>query len=213
MDNKPKILDCAAENPLWIVFLGACPALAATTGVLPALAMGIAVLLVMLISGIILSALHKLIPQQAKIPAGILVVAFIAAAVQMLMSAFLPKISQTISLYIAVLAVDLLIYAGAADYAELTIGENVTNSLIWGVRFLVVLLATGLIREVFGSAAFAGLSIPFMKDFAIAVLNKAPGGFFILAIVCAIFSSFRPLKCEKASAGFACEAAGKSENA
>lgn len=214
MDNKPKLLDSAVENPLWIVFLGACPALASTTGLLPALAMGIAVIVIMLVSGLILSALRNVIPQSAKIPAGLLVTAFITGAVQMLMSAFLPKAAQNISLYIAVLAVDLLICGSAVDYsANNKAASAAWDSLIWGLRFLVVLIVTALIREVFGSAQIAGLAIPFMEDFTVPVLTKAPGGFFVLAVVCAIFSSCRPLNRENASGHFASDAAGKSENA
>ena len=72
---------------------------------------------------------------------------------------------------------------------------------------------TALIREVFGSAQIAGLAIPFMEDFTVPVLTKAPGGFFVLAVVCAIFSSCRPLNRENAAGHFAADAAGKSENA
>ena len=127
-----------AGNPLLILFLGACTAMGATTTVLGAVAMGVAALLVMVLSALVLTALKKVIPQCARVPACVIIVAGFVSIVQMLMNAFLPEIYQMLGIYVAVAAVDLLIF-GSAD--EASVAGAVKN----GLRLLVVLAIMGVI--------------------------------------------------------------------
>ena len=84
--------NAAAENPLMLLFLGACPAMGATATVLGAAGMGVAVLVVMLLSGIVMAALKKVIPATGRIPAYVLIIAGFVSIVQMMMNAFLPDV-------------------------------------------------------------------------------------------------------------------------
>ena len=86
--NSPKLLEAIGANPVLVLFLGACPALALTTDVRSALAIGLAVLAVMLLSSLVIAALAKLIPQGARLAAGVLVTAAFASAADMLMNAY-----------------------------------------------------------------------------------------------------------------------------
>ena len=99
-----------AGNALLILLLGACPAMGATTTVLGAAGIGIAVLAVMLLSCILLTVLKKAIPECARVPAAVLVIAGFASLVQMVMNAFLPEMYQLMGVYAAVVAVDLLVF-------------------------------------------------------------------------------------------------------
>lgn len=184
-----------AGNPLLILFLGACTAMGATTTVLGAVAMGVAALLVMVLSALVLTALKKVIPQCARVPACVIIVAGFVSIVQMLMNAFLPEIYQMLGIYVAVAAVDLLIF-GSAD--EASVAGAVKN----GLRLLVVLAIMGVIREVFGQASFAGMDIPFLADYTIPVLKMAPGGFVVYSFVAAVIS-----KVHKAPAAEVCSPA------
>ena len=80
-----------AKNPLLILFLGACPAMAATATVKGALGMGIAVLVVMVLTNLVIGALRKNIPAQFMIPVCVIVSTGFVSIVQMLMNAFLPN--------------------------------------------------------------------------------------------------------------------------
>ena len=194
------------KDPSWILFLGACPALAASAGVRTALGMGAAVIVLMILSALVLSALRKCIPACAKIPAAVLVVAFLAAAVQLLLGAFLPKVAQALPVYAAVLAVDLLVFAAGENALENKVGKSVCYASRWGIYFLVVVAVTAVIREVFGAGEFFGMEIPFLCDHTVDVLAKAPGAFFVLAIVAAIAKNVKAPGLEE---GFAFKAAGK----
>jgi len=202
MENN--VVKAVKNDPSWILFLGACPALAASAGVKTALGMGIAVLVLMVLSTLVLSALRKCIPACAKIPATALVAAFLAAAVQMLMGAFLPKVAQTVPAYIAVLAVDLLVFAAGDNAADSKLGSALGYSVKCAVCFIVVVVITAVIREALGAGEFFGMEIPFLAEYNIPVLAKAPGAFFVLAIVAAIAKN---VKAPEQKNGFAAKAA------
>jgi len=198
--SEKKLCCVIAENPLLILFLGACTAMGATTTLLGAVAMGVAALIVMVLSALVITALKKVIPACARIPAVVIIVTGFVSIVQMLMNAFLPEIYQMLGIYVAVAAVDLLIF-GTAD--ESCVVRAVKN----GLRFLVILVIMGLIREVLGSGSVAGFDIPFLADYTIPVMTKAPGGFVVYSILAAVVSKLhKNPKLEGNSA--ACAAAG-----
>lgn len=85
-DNKFRA--AIAKNPVLALFLGACPAMALTTGLIPALGIGCAALLVLVLSAAVMSLLGKAIPEKARVPACILVVAGFVSIVQLFMNAF-----------------------------------------------------------------------------------------------------------------------------
>ena len=198
--SEKKLCCVIAENPLLILFLGACTAMGATTTLLGAVAMGVAALIVMVLSVLVINALKKAIPECARIPAVVIIVTGFVSIVQMLMNAFLPEIYQMLGIYVAVAAVDLLIF-GTAD--ESCVVRAVKN----GLRFLVILVIMGLVREVLGSGSVAGFDIAFLADYTIPVMTKAPGGFVVYSILAAVISKLhKNPKLEGNSA--ACAAAG-----
>lgn len=198
--SEKKLCCVIAENPLLILFLGACTAMGATTTLLGAVAMGVAALIVMVLSALVITALKKVIPECARIPAVVIIVTGFVSIVQMLMNAFLPEIYQMLGIYVAVAAVDLLIF-GTAD--ESCVVRAVKN----GLRFLVILVIMGLVREVLGSGSVAGFDIAVLADYTIPVMTKAPGGFVVYSILAAVISKLhKNPKLEGNSA--ACAAAG-----
>ena len=198
--SEKKLCCVIAENPLLILFLGACTAMGATTTLLGAVAMGVAALIVMVLSALVITALKKVIPECARIPAVVIIVTGFVSIVQMLMNAFLPEIYQMLGIYVAVAAVDLLIF-GTAD--ESCVVRAVKN----GLRFLVILVIMGLVREVLGSGSVAGFDIAFLADYTIPVMTNAPGGFVVYSILAAVISKLhKNPKLEGNSA--ACAAAG-----
>ena len=184
--NSPKLLEAIGANPVLVLFLGACPALALTADLRSALAIGLAVLAVMLLSSLVIGALSKLIPQGARLAAGILVTAAFASAADMLMNAYLPGTYKMMSLYLAVTAVDLLAFGSAENAAKEGLGKALANALLTGIYFTVVILVVAAVRELFGAGSFAGTEIAFLKDHAVPLLSQASGGFMILAFAAAV---------------------------
>ena len=77
------------ENPVLVLVLGTCPTLATTTNLVGAFGMGIAALVVLLCSNVLISLLRKVIPDTVRIPCYIVIIAGFVTAVQMLLQAYL----------------------------------------------------------------------------------------------------------------------------
>lgn len=209
--NSPKLLEAIGANPVLVLFLGACPALALTADVRSALAIGLAVLAVMLLSSLVIGALRKLIPQSARLAAGVLVTAAFASAADMLMNAYLPGTYKMMSLYLAVVAVDLLAFGSAENAAKAGLGKGLANALLTGLYFTVVVLVVAAVRELFGAGSFAGNEIAFLKDHAVPLLSQASGGFMILAFAAAVVNKLCRGCCLCQGKGIAFAAAGLDE--
>ena len=82
------------ENPVFILILGTCPTLATTTNVVGAFGMGIAALVVLLCSNVLISMLRKVIPDTVRIPCYITIIAGFVTIVQMIVHAFFPDLYE-----------------------------------------------------------------------------------------------------------------------
>ena len=208
--KSPKLLEAIGANPVLVLLLGACPAMALTTDVRAALAIGLAVLVVMVLSSIVIAALTKLIPQGARLAACVLVTTALVSAVEMLMNAYLPNVYSMMGIYLAVCAVNLLVFGAAENAAEAGFGKALVNALVTGLVFTAVILVVAAIRELFGYGSFAGNEIAFLKTHAVVTLTQPTGGFLVFAFVAAVVNKLFP-GCCCAARGTAFAAAGLTD--
>ncbi len=200
------------ENPVFVLILGTCPALATTTGVIGAFGMGIAALAVLLCSNILISLLRKIIPDSVRIPCYIVVIAGFVTMVQMLVEAYFPALYEMLGVYLPLITVNCIILGRAEIFASKNpVGKAALDGIGMGVGFTLALVAMATIREVFGAASFAGIAIPFLEAYKIEVLVKAPGGMmvygFLIALVIAVTRGKAPLK-----KSFSCAACPNAES-
>ena len=175
------------ENPVLVLILGTCPTLATTTTVSGAFGMGIAALIVLLCSNIFISLLRKIIPETMRIPCYIVIIAGFVTIVKMSVQAFLPGLYETLGVYLDLITVNCIILGRAEMFANKnTVVASALDGIGMGVGFTVALTAMATIREVFGAASFAGISIPFMENFKIEFLTKAPGGLLVYGLLIAL---------------------------
>ena len=205
---KNDVRAAIAENPVLVLFLGACPAMAASTSVISALGMGAAVLIVMLLSNMLIYALRNAIPKSARLSANILIITAVVSAVQMLMNALLPNVYQMLGVYLAVVAVDLMVYGSAEDAVERSFGKSIVNSLLTGLGFAAAMFVMSAVREILGGGSFAGHGIAFFKTYNIPALLQPHGGFVVFAILLAAIQALGGGK--TSGKGTACAAAGLS---
>ena len=187
MSEKNCVKKAITKNPLMVLFLGACPAMAATATVMGGFGMGLAVLAVMVLSNLVLSLLKKVMPAQAMIPVCVIVSAGFVSAAQMLMNAFMPEVYEMIGLYVAVVAVNLVVFSEAEAAADSSVGTAVLQAVITGLSFTAILVM-GAIRELLGSASIAGKEVAFLANYRIPLLATAPGGYLVASIVAALLS-------------------------
>ena len=186
---KKNLLYC---NPVTLLFLGAAPALAASTDVRAALGMSAAVLCVLLCSALVLGLLRKLIPTEAKFGAALLVVAGFASMAQLLLQAFLPSAWAMLGFYAAILGVDLMLFGSAENALDEGRGKGLASALVSGLCFAVFVLILAAIRELFGAASFAGNPVEALKDYKIGMLTQASGGLCVFAILLAVVNRIFP---------------------
>jgi len=179
-------------NPVTLLFLGAAPALAASTDVRAALGMSAAVLCVLLCSALVLGLIRKLIPAEAKFGAALLVVAGFASMAQLLLQAFLPSAWAMLGFYAAILGVDLMLFGNAENALDEGLGKGLLSALVSGLCFAVFVLILAAIRELFGAASFAGKSVEALKDYKIGTLTQASGGLCVFAILLAVVNRIFP---------------------
>ena len=175
------------ENPVFILILGTCPTLATTTNVVGAFGMGIAALVVLLCSNVLISMLRKVIPDAVRIPCYITIIAGFVTVVQMVVQAYFPALYEMLGVYLALIVVNCIILGRAEMFASKnTVARSALDGIGMGLGFTLALCAMATVREVFGAASFAGIPIPFMETYKIAFLVKAPGGMLVYGLLIAL---------------------------
>lgn len=178
------------ENPVFVLVLGTCPTLATTTNVFGAFGMGIATLMVLICSNVLISLLRNVIPDNVRIPCYIVIIAGFVTVVQMLVQAFVPTLYEMLGVYLALIVVNCIILGRAEMFASKnSVGRSALDGIGMGLGFTLSLTAMATVREVLGAASFAGIKIPFLNDYKIEFFVKAPGGMVVFGLMIALVSA------------------------
>ena len=176
------------ENPVFVLMLGMCPTLAVTTSAMNGLGMGLSSLVVLAISNLVISMLRKIIPDEVRLPAFIVVVASFVTVVELLMEAYMQSLYSALGIYIPLIVVNCIILGRAEAYASKNPPLlSLFDGIGMGLGFTIGLTIIGTIREVLGNGTFFGLTIPGYEPMAFFV--RAPGAFLVLAILVAIMNA------------------------
>lgn len=183
MSNKIYML---RKTPSPLLVLAAGFVMASSSNVQAALGMGVAVVLTLLLSSIVISAIRKIIPNMAKLPAYVLIITGFVTLIDMLMQAHFPEIVDMLGVHLACLAVSAVAFRDAEEVAGCH-GEfeSITVSLVTGGFLTAIMVICAIIREFFGSASIFGINVAFMNDYKISALAGAFGGYLVLAIILA----------------------------
>lgn len=196
------------ENPVLVLILGTCPTLATTTNVFGAFGMGIATFMVLICSNILISLLRRVIPENVRIPCYIVIIAGFVSVVQMLVHAFFPTLHEMLGVYLALIVVNCIILGRAEMFASKnTVLKSALDGAGMGIGFTLALCAMAAVREVLGAASFAGIEIPFLADYKIEFLVKAPGGMVVYGLLIALVGAVTLGRAPKKKS-FSCAACG-----
>ena len=192
--KKTKTSYLLRGTPSILLVLGAGFVMASSADIRAALGMGAAVLISMLLSSIVVSALHKIIPAYAKLPAYLMIITGFVSLISMVMQAYFMEVVNMLGVHLATLAVSAVIYRDCEEVADHS-GEatSIKTALVTGLFFTVVMVACALIREVIGNATIWGQPIEFLQDYKISTIAGAFGGYLVLAIVMAVINKLTGL--------------------
>ena len=196
-----------AENPLLVSILGTCPALATTKTLESAIGMGILFTIVLICSSVLVSLLRKLISEEIRTPAYIVIIATFVTMVKMFANAFLPELYSTLGVFISLIVVNCIVLGRAEAYAS---KNNVFDSLIdalgMGLGYTVALLMMAFFRELLGTGAFTfGRIFTFIpkvklqiipKDYRISLFQTPAGAFIVFAVILGVMAFIKNRKDE-----------------
>ena len=177
------------ENPTLILMLGMCPTLAVSTRAINGIGMGLSTLAVLILSNLVVSLLRKIIPNQVRLPAYIVIVASLVTLTELLMQAYLPSLYESLGLYIPLIVVNCIILGRAEAYASKhPAGLSVMDGVGMGLGFTLALTLISVVRELLGNGTVFGVKA--MPSFfePIGIFVQPPGAFLVLAAIIAIMN-------------------------
>lgn len=166
-------------NPTFKQILGTCPTLAVTVTVMNGIAMAVATTFVLVFSSLFISLVRKLIPNQVRIAAYIVIIASFVTITDLVMKAQFPALSKSLGPFIPLIVVNCIILGRAEAFASKnTPFRSVLDALGNGAGFLLALIVMSGIREILGSRTFLGFQI-LPNQFEPLIVMILPAGAFL----------------------------------
>ena len=179
------------ENPTFVLMLGMCPTLATTTSAINGLSMGLATMVVLICTNVVISLLKSLTPDKVRIPVFIVVIAAFVTILQLVIKAYLPDVDKALGLFIPLIVVNCIILGRAEAFAA----KNTPVAALFagigiGLGFTLALTLLGIVRELLGAGAIFGFTLlPETTNILLFILP--PGAFISLGFLIAIVNKLR----------------------
>lgn len=159
--NKKLITDPLSDNnPITIQVLGICSALAITVQVEQAFFMSASVLFVLIFGNWTISLLRNLIPSRVRIIVQLVVVASLVIIVNEVLQAFVPDVSEKLSVFVGLIITNCIIMGRFEAFAMANKPwPSVLDAIGNAVGYAWILLIVAVAREILGSGKFWGLEI------------------------------------------------------
>ena len=182
------------QNPVLVQVLGMCSTMAITTSFFNGLGMGVAVIVILTLSNVIIAAIRKIIPNKIRIARFIVVIAGFVTCVDLLIQAFVPDLASSLGVFIPLIVVNCIILGRAESFSYKNgVVASFFDGIFQGIGYTVVLLIMCIIRELLGAGTFGGGILgPDAKgiqiipsQFPAGMLNLPVGGFLVLGCLIA----------------------------
>lgn len=185
------------ENPGLVQLLGLCPLLAVTSTFVNGLGLGIATLLVLTCSNVLVSATRRWILAEIRVPIYVLIIASLVTCTELVFKAWFPSLDRSLGIFIPLIVTNCAIVARAELFASRNgIVASLFDGLGMGAGFALLLMSIGLFRELVGKGSiFSGfdklvggepLTGLVLVDGGWLLAVLPPGAFFSLALAVAL---------------------------
>lgn len=176
-----------AENPVFRLALSLCPAVAVTTTLMNGVLLGVAVLLVQVLSSVTVTLTRRWIHARVRIPIYTIIIAVWVSVIDMVLAAFTPALYAQVGLYVKLIVAFAIIISRLEVFASRQpLTPTFFDGLGMGLGFLLALVVIGAMRELLGSGAIAGVQLTPGKPLLFFALPA--GGFFSIALLMALFN-------------------------
>lgn len=210
------------DNPVFGLYLGLCSTLAITTSINNAIGMGVAVIFVLILSNMIISAIRKLVPDEIRIPVYIVIIATLVKIIQMLIQAYAPALDASLGVFIPLIVVNCIILGRAEAFASKNgVLDSALDGVGMGLGYLLAVLSMSVIRQLLSTGVLS-MTNPFNEaqvlfslrlipeDFTISMFSSPLGAFMTFACLAAGLTAYK-LHAQKKEA--AAKAAANSKEA
>jgi Na+-transporting NADH:ubiquinone oxidoreductase subunit D len=148
------------RNPIALLVLGICSALAVTGQMTTALVMSICVTLVVAFSSLTISIVRHHIPSSVRIGLQIIVIATMVILVDQVLKAFYFDLSKQLSIYVGLIITNCIVMGRAEGFAMSnppipSFIDGIGNGLGYGF----ILMSVSFFRELFGSGSLFGIEV------------------------------------------------------
>ena len=160
-------------NPITVLVLGICSALAVTVELKGAFVMALSVTIVTGLACLVLSLLRNTIPNRVRIIVQLVVVALLVILVDQILKAFAYPIEKQLSVYIGLIITNCIVMGRIEAFA---LGNKPWPSLLDGLSnglgYGLILIIVAFFRELFGSGTLFGLRIIPESFYAAGYMNN-----------------------------------------
>lgn len=147
-------------NPITVLVLGICSALAVTAQLKPAVVMSLSVTIVTAFSNLIISSLRNTIPNRIRIIVQLVVVAALVILVDQVLKAFVYDVSKQLSVFVGLIITNCILMGRLEAFA---LGNKPWPSFLDGIGngagYGLILVTIAFIRELFGSGSLWGYKL------------------------------------------------------
>ncbi len=188
------------NNQALVALLGLCPMLAVTNNAINGLGLGIATLVVLVVSNVLVSLIRAHVPREVRIPIFIGIIATAVTIIDMIMDAYMHVLHGILGIFIPLIVTNCVILGRAEAFASRNpVLASAVDGLAMGLGFLLVLVVLGGMRELlaqgtlldqaellFGSAAKSWTLHITDAPHGVLLAALPPGAFLGLGILVAI---------------------------
>ncbi len=179
------------ENPILVLMLGLCPALAVSGSANDAMGMSLAVMLVLISSNIIISAISSYIPNEIRIPIYIIIISTFVTVVDLSMQAFDPELYKNLGVFVPLIVVNCIVLGRAEAFASKNgIFASFVDALGMSLGFCLVIVSIGSVREILGNGTLTLFNVELLnmgKNYnPMLMMIMPPGAFMVIGFLIAL---------------------------
>ncbi|MBV5302169.1 MAG: electron transport complex subunit E [Methylococcales bacterium] len=166
--------------------LALCPLLAVTGTATNGLGMGLATIVVIVASNVLVSINRHLIPSEIRIPIFVLLIAALVTLVDLFLNAWMHELHKVLGLFIPLIVTNCMILGRAESFASKESPlPAFWDGLMMGIGFTWVMVILGAAREISSAGTlFANASVLLGENFRFMELTIIPEykGFLLMAL-------------------------------
>ena len=140
------------ENPILVLLLGLCSALAITNNFEDSYIMGICVTIILTFSNITVSLIKKYVTKNVEIPVYILVISTFVTVLELLLKRYVNSLYQILGIYLPLIVVNCIVLGRALSVASKEkVSESIKDGIGIGLGYTLTLMIVGFVRELLGN--------------------------------------------------------------